>query len=90
MFPLALNTVKMSVCGPAPPAEKPDDEETIRKCEALIVASRNRDHDQAKDLLRISDVNVNYKDQKGNTAFHIAATKWRQSTPRAFPESPGY
>ena len=63
----------MSVCGPAPPAEKPDDEETIRKCEALIVASRNRDHDQAKDLLRISDVNVNYKDQKGNTAFHIAA-----------------
>ena len=63
----------MSVCGPAPPAEKPDDEETIRKCEALIVASRNRDHEQAKDLLRISDVNVNYKDQKGNTAFHIAA-----------------
>ena len=63
----------MSVCGPAPPAEKPDDEETIRKCEALIVASRNRDHDQAKDLLRISDVNVNYKDQKGNTAFLIAA-----------------
>ena len=63
----------MSVCGPAPPAEKPDDEETIRKCEALIVASRNGDHEQAKDLLRISDVNVNYKDQKGNTAFHIAA-----------------
>ena len=39
----------------------------------MIVASRNRDHEQAKDLLRISDVNVNYKDQKGNTAFHIAA-----------------
>ena len=55
------------------PVENPDDEEMIRKGEELIAASRRGDHEQVKHLLQEGEVNVNYKDEKGNTAFHIAA-----------------
>ena len=62
-----------SAVGFSPPVENPDDEEMIRKGEKLIAASRRKDHEQAKHLLQEGEVNVNYKDEKGNTAFHIAA-----------------